>query len=186
MDTDVEVIAPLDRFLKHEAFSGFEFDIQMPTGLMAAEANQPSLKELFADHDSRSFRNEYGSLNLTTNVVYISKTCKKYGFNANNQLQSANGFSLCSSDCFCPKSHQAGEVQITENTCTIYHFDGSWLPDGQKGLSRAKQGIIKEHPNLPNYIIRIPSFMLYLHRSKDYSALTSRMENKFNQDKRRS
>ena len=31
MDTDVEVIKPLDPFLKHKAFSGFEDEVSIPT-----------------------------------------------------------------------------------------------------------------------------------------------------------
>ena len=37
MDTDVEVIRPIDEFLRHEAFSGFETDRMIPTGIMACE-----------------------------------------------------------------------------------------------------------------------------------------------------
>ena len=35
MDTDVEVIKPLDRFLEHPAFSGFESRTDIPTGIIA-------------------------------------------------------------------------------------------------------------------------------------------------------
>jgi len=35
MDTDVEVLKPLDTFLKYDAVSGFESKTQIPTGLMA-------------------------------------------------------------------------------------------------------------------------------------------------------
>lgn len=179
MDTDVEILAPLDRFLEHEAFSGFESDTQIPTGLMAAEANQPLFEELLADYDSRIFRNENGSLNLTTNVVYITETCNKYGFIANNQFQVVKGFALYPNDYFCPKSHQTGEIQITGNTYAIHHFDGSWLPDDQKGLSRAKQDIKRKHPNLPTGIVKILSWILYLWKTKNYKALTSRINIKF-------
>ena len=35
MDTDVEVLHPLDRFLEEDAFSGFETPSRISTGLMA-------------------------------------------------------------------------------------------------------------------------------------------------------
>ena len=37
MDTDVEVLKPLDEFLRHPAFSGFEDEKNVPTGIMGAE-----------------------------------------------------------------------------------------------------------------------------------------------------
>ena len=35
MDTDVEVIKPIDNFLRHRDFSGFESSGKVPTGIMA-------------------------------------------------------------------------------------------------------------------------------------------------------
>ena len=37
MDTDVEVIKPLDPYLKHQAFAGFEYIDRVQTGLLACE-----------------------------------------------------------------------------------------------------------------------------------------------------
>ena len=39
MDTDVEIIKPIDKFLIHGAFSSFESPVQIPTGLMASSKN---------------------------------------------------------------------------------------------------------------------------------------------------
>ena len=38
LDTDVEVLKPLDQFLGHAAFSGFEDREHIPTGIMGAQA----------------------------------------------------------------------------------------------------------------------------------------------------
>ena len=37
MDTDVEVLKPLDEYLNYVAFSGFENELFIPTGIMACE-----------------------------------------------------------------------------------------------------------------------------------------------------
>lgn len=44
MDTDVEVLRPLDDLLVYEAVSGFETKTRIPTGLMACREGQPSLR----------------------------------------------------------------------------------------------------------------------------------------------
>lgn len=46
MDTDVEVLRPLDSFLECQAFSGFERENAVPTGIMAGEKGQSAIKDL--------------------------------------------------------------------------------------------------------------------------------------------
>ena len=61
MDTDVEVIKPLDGLLQYEAVSGFEPCSQIPTGLMASEAHQPLFEELLRDYDKRRWNTRYNN-----------------------------------------------------------------------------------------------------------------------------
>ena len=90
MDTDVEVLKPLDSLLKYEAVSGFESETAIPTGLMAACKGQKLFVELLHEYDTIHFKRSDGSLDLTTNVTRITNTCLKYGFKANNSLQTVN------------------------------------------------------------------------------------------------
>lgn len=126
MDTDVEVIKPLDDLLDYEAFSGFESDSCIPTGLMACEKKHRMFIEFLQDYEGDHFKRKDGSLDLTTNVTRITNTCLKYGLKQNNQFQNVNGFTLLPKDYLCPKDHETKEINITRNTYTIHHFDGSW------------------------------------------------------------
>lgn len=126
MDTDVEVIKPLDELLKFEAFSGFESEKRIPTGLMACEKGHRMFAELLQDYEGEHFKREDGSLDMTTNVTRITNTCLKYGLKLNNQFQCVNGFTLLPKDYLCPKDYETKEINITRNTYTIHHFDGSW------------------------------------------------------------
>lgn len=132
MDTDVEVIKSLDELLNYEAVSGFESDTQIPTGLMASCAGQPLFHELLHEYDNLHFRCSDGSLDMTTNVTRITGTCKKYGFVANNRKQIINGFTILPKDYLCPKDHETKKINITENSLTIHHFDGSWISGKHK------------------------------------------------------
>ena len=49
MDTDVEVLKTFDPFLHHHAFSGFENNNYVPTGMMASEKNGKWVTELLDD-----------------------------------------------------------------------------------------------------------------------------------------
>lgn len=135
MDTDVEVLRPLDCLLEYEAVSGFEDDTHIPTGLMAACKGQPLFVELLHEYDNVHFKAPDESLDLTTNVARITKACAKYGFVPNNQKQTVNGFTLLPRDYLCPKNVVSGELQLTENSIVIHHFDASWWDDETKNAN---------------------------------------------------
>jgi len=58
MDTDVEVVKPLDRFLNHDAVSGYESESCIPTGLMACREGFPLFLEFLHYYDEASFYHE--------------------------------------------------------------------------------------------------------------------------------
>lgn len=127
MDTDVEVLKPLDSLLNFEAVSGFESSTQIPTGLMAGQESFPLFKELLDEYDGLHFVQSDGSLDMTNNVIRITNTCLKHGFVPNGQQQTVDGFTLLPADYLCPKSWETGKIFITKNTLCIHHFSGSWL-----------------------------------------------------------
>lgn len=126
MDTDVEVLKPLDSLLNYDAVSGFESSLQIPTGLMACQQYNSLMKELLDDYDGIHFQKEDGSLDLTTNVIRITDHLIGNGLKLNNKFQIVRGFALFPSDYLCPKSIYDGKIYLTENTLVIHHFAGSW------------------------------------------------------------
>lgn len=132
MDTDVEVLKPLDRFLECKAFSGFERKDAIPTGIMACEKGNEIFKELLSFYADKSFYNEDGSMNQTTNVVTITNTFLEKGLILNNEYQNIEGFELFPNDYFCPKDYKTKELFLTDNSYTIHHFDGSWVAPKDK------------------------------------------------------
>lgn len=132
MDTDVEVLKPLDSILMYEAISGFETEDQIPTGLMASMPNHPMIGELLKEYDDIHFALGNGHIDLTTNVERITKTFLKYGLVLDNTKQTINGFTLLPKDYLCPKSYVDGKINLTNNTLTIHHFAGSWYTPKEK------------------------------------------------------
>ena len=128
MDTDVEVLGDYDKFLHHHAFSGFETDGYVPTGMMAAEKGSVWAKELLDQYQDRAFVLPDGSFDMTTNTTVITNYMLGKGLILNNQYQDFSG--LCTmypADYFCPKDHRTGKIRRTKNTVCIHHFAGSWL-----------------------------------------------------------
>lgn len=129
MDTDVEVLKPLDRFLAHHAFSGFEDEQFVPTGIMASEKGGKWAKDNLDYYNGKHFLKEDGSVDLTTNVVTITNYMLPLGLKQDNTYQDFPGLiTFYPKDYFCPKSYKDGQIYLTDNTYTIHHFAGSWVP----------------------------------------------------------
>ena len=127
MDTDVEVIKPLDRFLQHHAFSGFEDEKYAPTGIMASEKGGKWAKDNLCYYNNRHFLKENGELDLTTNVIPLMDYLTSNGLKSNNTYQDINDLiTIYPKDFFCPKSKVDNKIRITDNTYTIHHFAASW------------------------------------------------------------
>lgn len=145
MDTDVEVVKPLDDFLQHKAFSGFEDDIHIPTGIMASEQDFPLFKSFLAFYDDAEFIKSDGSLNMVTNVAIMTDMCLKRGLIQNGQFQLVEDFALYPKEFFCPVSYGTNVLERTDNTAAIHWFAGSWQPTDVKKKRKRDEAKYRRH-----------------------------------------
>lgn len=144
MDTDCEVLKPLDKFLNHESFSGYEKINLIPTAIMGAKKNNYWIKMLLDYYQDRHFILSDGNLDTTTNVLIISKiTSDAYNLTLNNQEINFNGNVIYPKEYFCPKNGFETKALITKNTYTIHHFNGSWHDDKTKLRNQKKLKLVK-------------------------------------------
>ena len=154
LDTDVEVLKNLDVFLHHEAFSGFETGNIIPTGIIGARKNNPWIKHLLTYYENRSFYRNDGTLDLTANTKIITHMTQELDASLhldNSYQELKSGVVLYPNDFFCPKDGVTGIITQTENTYTIHHFAGSWLPEKAVLLKEKKIKFFNKHP----YILKI-------------------------------
>lgn len=139
MDTDVEVTKPLDKYLEHHAFSGFERDELIPTGIIGAEKGNHWIEENLKVYDNRHFIIGKDKLDLTTNVYFITnKTKEMYpNIELKNDFLDLGDVVFYPSDYFCPIDYETKICNLTKNTCTIHHFCGSWI-EPPKGFAKFK------------------------------------------------
>lgn len=129
MDTDVEVVKPLDPLLKYDAFSGYESNTRILTGTMASCKQNEWIEMFLKNYDHRHFKDANGKLDLTTNVEVITQlTRERYQLNLDGTLKFfANNMVILPFDYLCAKDLSTGEIKKTVNTYTIHHFTSSWL-----------------------------------------------------------
>ena len=129
MDTDVEILKPLDDFLKLPAFTGYEASSGMApvTGLMASAAGGVWVREQLEYYKGKHFLKDDGTPDLTPNTITISKIMASNGFVADGKYAVyKNDMHVFPVDYFCPLT-STRVLKLTENTCCIHHFAGSWV-----------------------------------------------------------
>lgn len=141
MDTDVEILKPLDDLLQLSAFTGYEGSKTCPpvTGLMASEANGIWVKEQLDSYKDDCFIKEDGSFDMTTNTVRISSIMRNNGFVQDGNYGVYKDLHVFPTDYFCPRQ-TTGEFFYTENTYCDHHFMGTWDDNKNKGWLRGIVG----------------------------------------------
>lgn len=148
LDTDVEIIRPIDNFLKDKAFFGFENNDLISTGIIGAEKNNELIKDLMNEYKNLHFIKEDGEYDLTANTARITTlSVKKYGLIPKSSYQELkNGVAtIYPYDYFSPKNWRTGIINITKNTYMIHHFSGSWLSKEKKERLEYKNKIISKY-----------------------------------------
>lgn len=129
LDTDVEVIKRIDKFLELEGFTGFESNEWAVTAIMGSEKRNQVIKNLLDYYTNRQFIIN-GEIDTTTNTVIITENfVRNYNLSLNGEFQYLKDtkFAIYPPDYFCPKECWSRIVKLTENSHTIHHFNASWL-----------------------------------------------------------
>lgn len=135
MDTDVEILKPLDNLLSLSAFTGYEGSKFMPpvTGLMASAAKGLWVKEQLDAYENAHFIKSDGTLDMTTNTQRISGIMSANGFVQNGEYQIYKDLHVFPVDYFCPRQ-TTGEFLLTKNTYCDHHFMGTWAEQGDNWM----------------------------------------------------
>lgn len=132
MDTDVEVIKPLDPYLQHRGFAGFENPGAIQTGLLACEKDFPLFREFMEYYHCNNFLKEDGSMDTTTNVHILTELCARYGLRRDGTRQTVEGFAVYPIDYFCPVDFETEKLHKTKNTVVIHWFAASWHTEQER------------------------------------------------------
>jgi mannosyltransferase OCH1-like enzyme len=131
LDTDVELTRNIDEFLVHEAFSGFENDKYVPTGIIGSIPKNTIIKEFLDYYNDLHFINDDGSIKDVPNVRIMTEILGNHGFKANNKFQNFNGFCIYPRTYFCPIDAN-GNRDFSKNTYCIHHFSSSWRTEKEQ------------------------------------------------------
>ncbi len=128
LDTDVEIIRPLDDLLSLSAFCGVEkWQTLNFGGCSGALRGNLAIKYFLQAREEEHFVCEDGHLNKRTCGYLDTMTAIKLGYKLNGKKQTFLGMTIFPSDFFHPYDYMSGRLQTTANTYSIHHFNGGWL-----------------------------------------------------------
>lgn len=135
MDTDVEVIKPLDDLLDNRAYMGFENDENVASGLgFGAEAGMPFFKEHIDVYKNWNFINDDGTYNQIGCPKVATDLFKTKGIILDGSEQTVCDIHIYPAEYFNPYDSLTGKFTKTPNTYSIHWYNASWSDKSSKLL----------------------------------------------------
>ena len=140
LDTDVELLKPLDSLLEGSGFMGFDEKGIVATGLgFGAEKGNKIIEEFLNDYNDISFVQPDGSFDLTPCPDRNTATLRRLGMDTGICDQTFMGMRFLPREYLCPMDYYTGKKTVTKNTYSIHHYCATWTSDVTKRTTRIKR-----------------------------------------------
>lgn len=131
LDTDVELVKPLDEFLQYPAFYSFENETAVNTGQgFGAAAHHETVEAMLAQYAA------VDPENIRACPYYNTAALEPLGLLKNGKRQNVAGAEVLPADYMNPYDDPTGRLNKTENTVSIHWYSKSWLSRGTVLRSR--------------------------------------------------
>ena len=121
MDTDVFVYKPLDKFLNHDFFTGFEQAHYPVTATMGAKKGNNTIKEMLDIYEIKQFQLHDNWHEYETNTVILSDILGKYINRDKIEYQENDGIVIYPRETFCYSE------TVTDEVYTKHLMFGNWV-----------------------------------------------------------
>ena len=131
LDTDVEIIRPLDDLLDCEMYAGFEKlaeEKNINYGLgYGAVCGHPYLKEMMDVYNAMDFPQNDKELSKIACSIIQTEVLMRHGLIPDDQKQTLEKCEIFDHAYFSPKDFHSGKLLVTPETYSIHHYDMSWF-----------------------------------------------------------
>ena len=133
LDSDVELVRPLDDLLYDEGFMCFESNAGVDPGSgMGAVAKHSIMRDIRERYHGLHYVDEYGNVYQPNIMNLYTDVLKKYGLKSGSQYQRVNGFAIYPPLVFSPYSYMTFRTQPYDNVYAIHHWVSSWVTQKRK------------------------------------------------------
>ncbi len=140
LDTDVMLLKNFDDMLDTKLFIGRETSAYLCTAVIGAEKNNKDISNMLDSYQQKQFVKEDGSLDTTTNVVYLSAYFKqKYGYSLKIEKQQfGEDLTIYPVEEFSSLDYITRRSRKTESPHAIHLFDCTWNAQKKSWKKMAK------------------------------------------------
>lgn len=134
LDTDLEIIKPLDSFLIHKAFIGYEKESnKLQTAIIGAEPESQFISDWLAIYNQTSFSSDRKIMAQLVNNRVVSRMLISKQIPLDGKMLNSDYVTIYPSPYFCPMSHGSA-IELTQETVCIHYYSFSWSePETLKG-----------------------------------------------------
>lgn len=147
LDTDVELLRPLDPLLESKAYFGIQKPGEVATGLgFGAEAGTELLRRLMAGYEELEYFGTDGRMQAKPCVDNDSAVFAELGLRAEDTLQRLGDIVVYPVEYFNPKDFDTEELShMTDNTYSIHHYHATWHTAGDRMMLSKRRRLIKRY-----------------------------------------
>ena len=150
LDTDVELLKPLDELLTQKCFFGSQTDGWVNTGLgFGPEKGSPIILSLMEVYRNRYFLKGKGVYDLTPCPVLNSEPLAKAGYVfSETAIWSNKDFTVFPPEYFFFLFNDTGVDTVTEKTFSIHLFSALWVSEQDREVGRFLEELKKKYSGL--------------------------------------
>lgn len=139
LDTDVELVKPLDQLLQYEAFFGFENESNVNTGQgFGATARHPAVIAMQQQY-LRMEPDDNGDYPVQACPALNTAALLPFGLRLDGTRQNVAGAEILPVEYLNPYDYRTGRISCTKNTVSIHRYAKSWIGKGARLRSRLTQ-----------------------------------------------
>ena len=153
LDTDVEVLKSFEPLVNLNSAICWQRDIAgLEVAAFGVSSHCPWIKQVLDRYENRLFIKEDGTFDIEVLPEVVERCLRESNF----QLKTVDSMQeallcqdeLCipifTSEFFSPKSYVTKQIQKTQNTFCVHHFEGSWLSKKEKERLEFRQKVEKK------------------------------------------
>ena len=139
LDTDQELVKPLDAFLHHSAFLGFLDATNISAGVIGTEKEHSIMQQMLSYYEGKTFLSADGE-DIKPNTNWMTDILLAQGLKLDDSYQELGNVVVYPQTYFCPTSCVSIEDKTGEHTVALHHWAMTWRTEkAKKDFARVKR-----------------------------------------------
>ena len=135
LDTDVELLQPLESLTKYDAFAGWEADFWFTTAIFGAKKRSPWIAKILkryelADPEQKIKTNTF--LKTVHSPSVYAQDLYNISLDGKTRVYGDGEFATFATEYFCPKHYMTGIEKITPKTIALHHYASTWHTQSER------------------------------------------------------